>query len=59
MTYISKDNLDTHADLGMDTTSGSFALAGSRPKKSADVVERVRFGKTRAGQYLILTCGRS
>ena len=36
-----QDNIATHPDLGMDTTAGSFALAGSRPKKSADVVERV------------------
>lgn len=36
-----KDNTDTHPDLGMDTTSGSFALVGARPKKSADVVERL------------------
>ncbi len=33
--------MDTHPHLGMDTTAGSFALAGARPKKSADVVERV------------------
>ena len=36
-----QDNIATHPDLGMDTTAGSFALAASRPKKSADVVERV------------------
>ena len=36
-----KDNVATHPDLGMDTTAGSFALVGSRPKKSADVVERL------------------
>ena len=36
-----KDNIDTHPDLGMNTTSGSFALLGARPKKSADVVERL------------------
>lgn len=39
----SKDNIATHPDMGMDTTAGSFALAGSRPKKSADIVERVCF----------------
>lgn len=33
--------MDTHPDLSMDTTAGSFALAGARPKKSADVVEKV------------------
>ncbi|KAI4111248.1 MAG: hypothetical protein LQ339_000709 [Xanthoria mediterranea] len=36
-----KDNMDTHPDLSMDTTAGSFALAGARPKKSADVVEKL------------------
>ncbi|KAI4220073.1 MAG: hypothetical protein LQ349_008177 [Xanthoria aureola] len=36
-----KDNLNTHPDLGMDTTAGSFALAGARPKKSAEVVGRL------------------
>ncbi|KAL8851737.1 MAG: hypothetical protein Q9221_003347 [Calogaya cf. arnoldii] len=36
-----KDNMDTHPDLGMDTTAGSLALVGARPKKSADVVERL------------------
>ncbi|KAL8782231.1 MAG: hypothetical protein Q9213_005561 [Squamulea squamosa] len=39
-----KDNIDTHPNLGMDTTSGSFALAGARPRKSADVVERLPKG---------------
>ncbi|CAL8579858.1 hypothetical protein XPA_005588 [Xanthoria parietina] len=38
---LAKDNMDTHPHLGMDTTAGSFALAGARPKKSADVVERL------------------
>ncbi|ATY58913.1 amidase family [Cordyceps militaris] len=36
-----KDNIATHPDMGMDTTAGSFALAGSRPKKSAELVERL------------------
>ncbi|KAK0507196.1 hypothetical protein JMJ35_010234 [Cladonia borealis] len=36
-----KDNIATHPSLGMDTTAGSLALVGSRPKKSADVVERL------------------
>ena len=39
--HSAKDNMDTHPDLGMDTTAGSFALAGARPKKSAEVVGRV------------------
>lgn len=43
----SQDNTATHPDLGMDTTAGSFALAGSRPKKSADVVEKVNTARCR------------
>jgi len=34
-----KDNVATHPDLGMDTTAGSLALAGSRPKRNADIVD--------------------
>lgn len=48
-----KDNIATHPDMGMDTTAGSFALAGSRPKKSADLVEKVRFGGV-AGFYPLI-----
>ncbi|XMA19705.1 hypothetical protein WAI453_012496 [Rhynchosporium graminicola] len=36
-----KDNIATHPDFGMDTTAGSLALAGSRPRKNADVVEKL------------------
>lgn len=36
-----KDNIATEPSLGMDTTSGTFALAGSRPRASADVAERL------------------
>ncbi|KAH0557049.1 hypothetical protein GP486_005161 [Trichoglossum hirsutum] len=36
-----KDNIATHLDLGMDTTAGSFALAGSRPTRHADLVNRI------------------
>lgn len=34
-----KDNIATEPILGMDTTSGTFALAGSRPRANADVAE--------------------
>jgi amidase len=37
-----QDNIATDPTLGMDTTAGSFALKGSRPKGNADVVNAVR-----------------
>ena len=36
-----KDNIATEPSLGMDTTSGTFALAGSRPRANADLAERL------------------
>ena len=36
-----KDNMTTIPALGMDTTAGSLALKGSRPRRNADVIERV------------------
>ncbi|MCJ1311431.1 hypothetical protein MMC25_005102 [Agyrium rufum] len=36
-----KDNIATDPSLGMDTTAGSTAFVGSKPKKSADLVERL------------------
>ncbi|CAG9944747.1 unnamed protein product [Clonostachys rosea f. rosea IK726] len=38
--FIVKDSIATHPDMGMDTTGGSWALAGSRPSMSSPVVER-------------------
>lgn len=35
-----QDNIATHSDLGMDTTTCSYALAGSTPRQSADLIER-------------------
>lgn len=52
---IGQDNIATHPDLGMDTTAGSFALACSRPKKSADVVERVDAAGPRTSSIMSLT----
>uniref|UniRef100_A0A8H7N472 Amidase domain-containing protein n=1 Tax=Bionectria ochroleuca TaxID=29856 RepID=A0A8H7N472_BIOOC len=39
--FIVKDSIATHPDMGMDTTGGSWALAGSRPSMSSPVVERL------------------
>ncbi|KAH8761174.1 amidase family protein [Diaporthe sp. PMI_573] len=36
-----KDNIATSPSLGMETTAGSFALKGSRPRKSADLIEKL------------------
>ncbi|KAL2064596.1 hypothetical protein VTL71DRAFT_3733 [Oculimacula yallundae] len=36
-----KDNIATHPELGMDTTAGILALAGSRPRQNADVVDKL------------------
>ena len=36
-----QDNIATLPEFHMDTTAGSFALAGSKPKKNADIIERV------------------
>ncbi|KAM3502973.1 hypothetical protein MY10362_004487 [Beauveria mimosiformis] len=36
------DNIATHADLGLPTTCGSLALEGSKPKKSATIIERLQ-----------------
>jgi amidase len=34
-----KDNMDIHPSFGMDTTAGSFALVGAKPRKNSAVVE--------------------
>ena len=44
-----KDNIATEPSLGMDTTSGTFALAGSRPRANADVAEKL----IRAGAIIL------
>ncbi|KAG8161020.1 hypothetical protein KVR01_009284 [Diaporthe batatas] len=44
-----KDNIATSPSLGMDTTAGSFALKGSRPRKSADLIEKL----TEAGAIIL------
>ncbi|KAF7720093.1 Uncharacterized protein PECH_001205 [Penicillium ucsense] len=44
-----KDNIATHPDLGMDTTAGSLALKGSKPRNNAPVVEQL----LRAGAIII------
>lgn len=36
-----KDNIATHPDLGMDTTAGTYALAGSTVWDSAPVVKQL------------------
>ena len=38
--YI-QDNIATLPEYHMDTTAGSLALAGSKPKRNADIIERV------------------
>ena len=38
---ITQDNIATHPDLGLETTVGGYALVGSRPRRNADLVERV------------------
>ncbi|EPS29808.1 hypothetical protein PDE_04758 [Penicillium oxalicum 114-2] len=36
-----KDNIATHPSLGMDTTAGSLALKGSKPRQNATVVQQL------------------
>ena len=36
-----QDNIATLPEFHMDTTAGSFALAGAKPKRNADLIERV------------------
>lgn len=38
---FAQDNIATSPSLGMETTAGSLALIGSRPRKSADLIEKV------------------
>jgi amidase len=40
-----QDNIATHPDLGLDTTGGSLAFAGSRPHRNSEVAQKV-FGIT-------------
>jgi hypothetical protein len=42
---LTHDNIATEPELGLPTTCGSLALVGSRPRKSAQVVEKVRLLK--------------
>lgn len=37
-----QDNIATLPELHMDTTAGSLALAGSKPKSNAVIIDRVR-----------------
>jgi hypothetical protein len=37
---ITKDSLATHQDLGLDTTTGSFALVDSGLRNNTTVVDR-------------------
>ncbi|OAP60239.1 hypothetical protein AYL99_05241 [Fonsecaea erecta] len=36
---VIKDNIDTHPDLGFQTTAGSYALVDSWPRKNAKIVD--------------------
>ncbi|KAH0837170.1 hypothetical protein AYO21_04628 [Fonsecaea monophora] len=36
---VIKDNIDTHPDLGFQTTAGSYALVDSWPEKNAKIVD--------------------
>lgn len=38
---VIKDNIMTDANLGMDTTVGSYAFVGCTPKKNATIVDRL------------------
>ncbi|KAF2677883.1 amidase signature enzyme [Lentithecium fluviatile CBS 122367] len=38
---VLKDNIMTDANLGMDTTVGSYAFVGCTPKKNATIVDRL------------------
>jgi amidase len=38
---VLKDNIMTDIRLGMDTTVGSYAFVGARPKKNATIVDRM------------------
>jgi hypothetical protein len=39
---LAEDNIATHPSLGVKTTAGSLALAESRVKRNAAIVDRVR-----------------
>lgn len=39
--YSTKDNIATHPNLSLGTTAGSLSLLGSKPRKSALLVDRV------------------
>ncbi|KAF2872776.1 amidase family protein [Massariosphaeria phaeospora] len=41
MANVQPDNIATHPDLGLDTTAGSFAFVGSRPRANAPVVQKL------------------
>jgi amidase len=38
---MTKDNIATHPDLGMDTTAGTYALVGSTVPDSAPVIKQL------------------
>jgi amidase len=48
---FSQDNIATHLGLGLETTTGSYALVGSRPRRNANIVERVIFERIRSTLY--------
>lgn len=37
-----QDNIATSHEFGLGTTAGSYALKGLVPRRSADIVEKVR-----------------
>ncbi|OQU98903.1 hypothetical protein CLAIMM_04614 isoform 2 [Cladophialophora immunda] len=37
--FARQDNIDTHPDLGFQTTAGSYALVGSWPQRNAKIVD--------------------
>ena len=39
-----KDNIATHPSLGMTTSAGNLALRDSRPKRNAEIVDKVSHG---------------
>ncbi|GAM40193.1 hypothetical protein TCE0_038f12344 [Talaromyces pinophilus] len=44
--FTVQDSIATHPNLGIDTTAGSVALVGSRPRKNATVVDRTPGGSS-------------
>ena len=47
----------THPDLGLDTTVGSWAFVGAKPKKNAELVENlVQAGLIILGKANLTVC---